>query len=322
MQKAIFQNHEKAIAAILYRSQHKIDIGVCWFSHPLFFSILLEKARLGVKIQLVLQFDQANFHPKGLPFKQLVEAGGKVYAYRQKKLLHHKFMLVDGKYLLTGSYNWTGTTNADNLIFTDSSDLVMSYQREFNRLWEEGESLKRLVKVIPPAPSFIKLFEPVAWDVSDLRHAIIWGARVWVAVFNESEMEVWKQCLQMQRHFLKSTVDYFNQNNFVWDPENFSEWSEGLSLAKRRLLNNYCKKLRIRDVIVTVSNKGVFLAAGLVGSIPEPGHLENYAFARFVQWFEFPEKVHPMEKVPVSIFTKYRESGLALVNSLTDRRVA
>ena len=212
MNKAIFQNHQKAVASILHQSKRTLDIAVCWFSHPLFFSILLKKARFGIKVRLILQFDQANFHAKGLPFRELIEAGGEVYAFRQNKLLHHKFVIIDGRQLLTGSYNWTGTNNADNLILSDNVDLVVAYQSEFERLWQNAESLKSLAKIRPPAPSFLKLFEPIAWDTADLRHAIIWGARVWIAVFRANEMDVWNQCLQMQRHFLKIKVDYFDCN--------------------------------------------------------------------------------------------------------------
>lgn len=322
MQKAIFQNHQKAVAATLRQGQLQIDVAVCWFSQPLFFSILLQKAKQGVCIRLILQFDQANFHPRGLPFKQLIEAGGKVYGFRQNRLLHHKFVIIDGRYLLTGSYNWTNTNNADNLIFTDASELVIKYQSEFDRICRNCESLKKLANTIPPAPSFLKLFEPIAWEVSDLRHAIIWGAKVWISVFKENEMEVWNECLQMQRHFLKLKVDYFDCNNPVWSPDDFKNWSQGISLAKRRVLNNYCQKLRFRDVIVVVSDKGIRLAAGLVGSSPEPTHLESYTFARFVQWFEFPDDLLPIAKVPTSVFTSYRGSGLAMVNCLTDYRVA
>ena len=322
MQKAIFQNQQKVVATLLYQSQQTIDIAMCWFTHPLFFSILLKKAGKGLTIRLIVQFDQANFNPKGLPFKELINLGAEVYAFRQNKLLHHKFVVIDDRRLLTGSYNWTGTDNADNLLFSDAPDLVRAYQNEFQRLWQNGESLKSLIGIKPPAPSFLKLFEPIAFNVLDLRHAIIWGSRVWIAVFTEAESDVWQQCRQMQRHFLKIKVDYFDQNKPAWDREDFSKWVQGLSLAKKRLLNNYCLKMKVRDIIVAVSDKGVRLASGLVGSTPEPGHLETYSFVRYVQWFEFPVDVQLLERIPKTCFTLYRESGLELISPLTNRKAA
>ena len=80
--------------------------------------------------------------------------------------------------------------------------------------------------------------------------------------------------------------------------------------------------MRIKDIVVAVSDTGELLAAGIIGSSPEPGHLKDYCFARYVQWFEFPEHAQQLEKVPVCIFTAYRGSGLALINSLTYKRVA
>ena len=46
--------------------------------------------------------------------------------------------LVDGRLLLTGSYNWTyaaASSNCENALATDDGFFVQSYEREFARLW-------------------------------------------------------------------------------------------------------------------------------------------------------------------------------------------
>uniref|UniRef100_A0A4W4EXR7 Mitochondrial cardiolipin hydrolase n=1 Tax=Electrophorus electricus TaxID=8005 RepID=A0A4W4EXR7_ELEEL len=56
--------------------------------------------------------------------------------------MHHKFVLVDGKKLLTGSLNWTVTavqSNKENVLVTEDPDLVGPYQEEFCRLWEASD---------------------------------------------------------------------------------------------------------------------------------------------------------------------------------------
>jgi hypothetical protein len=94
-------------------------------------------------------------------------------------------------------------------------------------------------------------------------------------------------------------------------------------MAKQRLLKNYCQRVKAKDVLVTVSDKGVLLGAGLIGIMPEPGHLADYAFARYVQWFEFPKGMDLVEqRVPRLVFTVYRGSGLRLINGLFERRAA
>ncbi len=53
--------------------------------------------------------------------------------------MHHKFLVVDGQTLLTGSYNWTrgaARDNEENLIVTGEPRLVSAFAAAFDRLWE------------------------------------------------------------------------------------------------------------------------------------------------------------------------------------------
>ena len=61
--------------------------------------------------------------------------------------MHNKFCLIDDKFLITGSFNWTTQAvkyNQENIIITDSNDLVSKYVHEFERLWKLFE--KNVVK--------------------------------------------------------------------------------------------------------------------------------------------------------------------------------
>ncbi|MBI4613457.1 MAG: DUF1669 domain-containing protein [Planctomycetes bacterium] len=68
------------------------------------------------------------------------------YFHIKASLMHHKFMVVDGKELLTGSYNWSLTAEAANdenlLVFGAKRhpEVVKRYQDEFESLWELGRS--------------------------------------------------------------------------------------------------------------------------------------------------------------------------------------
>ncbi len=322
MTKAIFQNHAQAVVQFLGQSKSNVQVAVCWFTHPLIFSTLMKLIKSGVNVHLVLQYDQANFHAKGLPFLQLIGAGGKVSVYNEEHLMHHKFVIVDNCRVLSGSFNWTQTNHADNLIVVDDMEVINEYVLQFESLWKQALSLLELKKRKPPAPGFLKLFVPVAWAKHDLRTSILWGGLVWLAVFSEKEQEVWQACLQMQRHFLKIKSDYFTKNQGVWDDATFSSFLDNISTSKRRLLKNYCIRMHPRDVIIAVSAGGFLMAAGIVGSLPQPGYCNGYGFARYVQWFEFDEPIRFEEKIPVSPLSVYRGSGLRLINHLLKNKIA
>jgi len=322
MRKATFQNHQQVVAQFLFQAQHTIDIAMCWFSNPALFSILLKKIKSGVQIRLILQFDQANFHAKALDFRQMINKGGTIKVYQPNKLLHHKFAIVDGKNILTGSYNWTKTKHADNILILEDEHLAKAYLNEFEKLWAYTEPLSLNANNTAPPPSFHQLFQPIVWDHFDLRHAIIHGAKVWLYLFNESEMEIWNECLRMQRHFLKCKANFFEQNRGIWEALSFSHWLNQQNTNTRRLLKNYCIKMRQNDVLISATSAGKLLGAGLIGSLPQATHLETHCFGRYVQWFEFSESIEQIDNLPKRQFGLFRESGLKIVSYLEKKSMA
>ncbi|KAL2086117.1 hypothetical protein ACEWY4_017176 [Coilia grayii] len=56
--------------------------------------------------------------------------------------MHHKFALVDGRLLLSGSLNWTLTavqSNQENVLVTDDPAIVAPYRTHFQRMWEDND---------------------------------------------------------------------------------------------------------------------------------------------------------------------------------------
>jgi phosphatidylserine/phosphatidylglycerophosphate/cardiolipin synthase-like enzyme len=56
-------------------------------------------------------------------------------------LMHHKYVVRDGRSVLTGSTNWTedSWSREENVIVTfDSGELAADYARDFDQLWESG----------------------------------------------------------------------------------------------------------------------------------------------------------------------------------------
>ena len=58
-------------------------------------------------------------------------------------LMHHKYAVVDSRYLWTGSMNWSqdSFTRQDNVIAQlESPEVCADYQRDFEQLWEKQEN--------------------------------------------------------------------------------------------------------------------------------------------------------------------------------------
>ena len=53
--------------------------------------------------------------------------------------MHHKFVIIDSKVILTGSFNWTVQAvknNNENVLILYNIDIANDYTNEFNRLWK------------------------------------------------------------------------------------------------------------------------------------------------------------------------------------------
>jgi phosphatidylserine/phosphatidylglycerophosphate/cardiolipin synthase-like enzyme len=55
--------------------------------------------------------------------------------------MHDKIMIVDGKIVLTGSFNWSNNAeneNNENLLIITSTSLATTYENEFQKIWNSS----------------------------------------------------------------------------------------------------------------------------------------------------------------------------------------
>lgn len=105
----------------------------------------LIKKNLSVDIKVITDGEQAQNKFSKHTF--LIKNGVKVkimdYSDQKRKFLtpkmHHKFMIVDDKLVITGSYNFTASAeefNDENCVFIyDAPDVIKKFNDEFERLW-------------------------------------------------------------------------------------------------------------------------------------------------------------------------------------------
>jgi phosphatidylserine/phosphatidylglycerophosphate/cardiolipin synthase-like enzyme len=54
--------------------------------------------------------------------------------------MHHKFAVIDGKFIINGSFNWTtyaAKKNHENIMVTSSRAFARQFNELFDRLWGE-----------------------------------------------------------------------------------------------------------------------------------------------------------------------------------------
>lgn len=142
MEKALFSNIRSELIQQINSAQHNIKIAMAWFTSHELFSALLNARTRGVRVELVLLDNATNWNPWAPDFNELIQQGGifRIATAATVPFLHHKFCIIDGRCLITGSYNWTYYAehrNTENAVLLDNSALIDAFLQEFERLTQE-----------------------------------------------------------------------------------------------------------------------------------------------------------------------------------------
>ncbi|XP_031639956.1 mitochondrial cardiolipin hydrolase-like [Contarinia nasturtii] len=136
-----------------------IDIAMYNLTNRKIIDSIQEAGNRGVRIRIIVdqsmvtQENTDNYlfsklpHSRGISIKM---AGGE--ENQRKKLMHHKFCLIDtndwllnGK-VITGSFNWTYgglNQNSENVFFIESDEIQRKFNKNFNSMWENRDTVWR-----------------------------------------------------------------------------------------------------------------------------------------------------------------------------------
>jgi len=136
---------EKLILEEISKAQKQILVAVFSFTNMRIAKALVEAKNRGVKVYVITDEGQgeSKYGRKVLDF--LASHGVKVKIKRGSKggLMHHKYAVIDGKIVLTGSYNWTYSAekrNDENLVAIEGSkNLAKAYFENFKALWNNAK---------------------------------------------------------------------------------------------------------------------------------------------------------------------------------------
>jgi phosphatidylserine/phosphatidylglycerophosphate/cardiolipin synthase-like enzyme len=100
-----------------------------------------ERAAVGVTVAGVMDTEQVNSNI-GTEFDPFQQAGLDVYRDGIDGQMHHKIMIIDGKTVIFGSYNFTNsaeTRNDENLLVIHSQQVAAQFMVEFQRVYGQSQ---------------------------------------------------------------------------------------------------------------------------------------------------------------------------------------
>lgn len=126
-----------------------IDVAMYAFTSRPIGQALIDAYKRGVKVRLVMDVRESKtrfsraifFYKAGIPIKTLPVTETRFV----RGLMHNKFAVIDGKEVITGSYNWTASAeklNYENLLIIRNKKLADEYERYFNWMFSQGLDYK------------------------------------------------------------------------------------------------------------------------------------------------------------------------------------
>ncbi|WP_353737201.1 MULTISPECIES: phospholipase D-like domain-containing protein [unclassified Moorena] len=155
------QSSNGLIAQILPQARETIHIALFVFSEQRLTNVLEQSHQQGVKVKALIEPSFAfRYYSEGLdmmgvavthkcqyesgnrPWRQPIATVG-VPQLPEGDVLHHKFAILDGKTVITGSHNWSkaaNTRNDETVLVIHSPMVAAHFEREFQRLY--GKAVK------------------------------------------------------------------------------------------------------------------------------------------------------------------------------------
>jgi cardiolipin hydrolase len=126
----------RAIGRLLASASKTADICVFTITDDRLADAIIDAHRRGVAVRIITDNDKAE--DLGSDVGRFERSGIPTRLDRSPFHMHHKFAILDGATLMTGSYNWTrgaARDNEENLIVTTDPRFLAPFERTFERLW-------------------------------------------------------------------------------------------------------------------------------------------------------------------------------------------
>ncbi len=122
------------IVNILDKAESEILFATFAITHDDIKDKLIEKSEIGIKIEGLIE--KRNFNLKGSDVKEMLNYFV-IYNDTNKNNMHHKFFVIDERYVISGSMNPSGSGddyNDENILIIENSRIAKLYKQEFLRL--------------------------------------------------------------------------------------------------------------------------------------------------------------------------------------------
>lgn len=125
------------VLGLAVEAETSLWVAVYSFTDDDIANALVTAHQRGVEVYVLTEKSQRDESVVGT----LTRGGVNVRMDGNGKAMHHKFAVIDGKIVATGSFNWTNNAehhNDENMVVLHSEEIARRFGEEFLRVWAEG----------------------------------------------------------------------------------------------------------------------------------------------------------------------------------------
>jgi phospholipase D len=130
------------IKKVIAKAEDEILVQAYVFTSRPIATALVNAYKRGVMVKVLV--DRSQLGQKGSQLKKLLRAGIAVWVDDVAGIAHNKVMMLDEKYVVTGSYNWTASAeydNAENIVVIDHKKTNRSYRDNWERRLQGAQKI-------------------------------------------------------------------------------------------------------------------------------------------------------------------------------------
>ena len=123
-----------ALVRLLGRAKKTVHVAIYGLTHPALVTALIDAQKRGALVIVKADKVQSAGKAQKAMIAKLRDAGVTVEVSEQSRLLHHKFVVVDGRWVATGSFNWTVSAenrNREHLVVLDCPEVARQFIEEW-----------------------------------------------------------------------------------------------------------------------------------------------------------------------------------------------
>ncbi len=146
---------QQAVISEIRKATQTIDIAMYYLSSREIAQALVRAHDNNVRVRIVL--DQGQEIESASKSGYLIKHGFQIRYHLGFGLMHNKFAIIDGKSMITGSFNWTLTAeerNEENLLVISDRKTIEKYEGRFDYLWNTSRLDSRNAKGLDAFPAW------------------------------------------------------------------------------------------------------------------------------------------------------------------------